>query len=171
LEPRPLRLFRDRAFAAANGAALLMSFGLFGSIFLLSQFFQSVQGVSPLDAGLRLLPWTLAPLFVGPLAGALSDRIGGRPLVITGLALQATGRAWQAAVTQPDTAYTSLIGAFAMATACGRPSTSEPSSWPSAHLPRCSSPAASSPPPIQPRRSPPRERRRRRRRGSSAGGR
>jgi EmrB/QacA subfamily drug resistance transporter len=110
----PLRLFRDRSFAAANGAALLMSFGLFGSIFLLSQFFQSVQGLSPLDAGLRLLPWTLAPLFVAPLAGALSDRIGGRPLMITGLAMQATGLAWQAAVTQPDAAYTSLIGAFAM---------------------------------------------------------
>jgi EmrB/QacA subfamily drug resistance transporter len=110
----PLRLFRDRSFAAANGAALLMSFGLFGSIFLLSQFFQSVQGLSPLEAGLRLLPWTLAPLFVAPLAGALSDRIGGRPLMITGLAMQATGLAWQAAVTQPDAAYTSLIGAFAM---------------------------------------------------------
>src|SRR5215212_7468463 len=75
----PLRLFRDRSFAAANGAALLMSFGLFGSIFLLSQFFQSVQGLSPLEAGLRVLPWTLAPLLVAPLAGALSDRIGGRP--------------------------------------------------------------------------------------------
>ena len=110
----PLRLFRERSFAAANGAALLMSFGLFGSIFLLSQFFQSVQGLSPLDAGLRLLPWTLAPLFVAPLAGALSDRIGGRPLMITGLALQATGLAWQAAITQPDAPYTSLIGAFAM---------------------------------------------------------
>src|SRR5215211_6807853 len=110
----PLRLFRDRSFAAANGAALLMSFGLFGSMFLLSQFFQSVQGLSPLDAGLRLLPWTLAPLFVAPLAGALSDRIGGRPLMITGLALQATGLAWQAAVTQPDAAYSSLVGAFAM---------------------------------------------------------
>ena len=110
----PLRLFRDRSFAAANGAALLMSFGLFGSIFLLSQFFQSVQGLSPLQAGLRLLPWTLAPLFVAPLAGALSDRIGGRPLMITGLTMQAAGLAWQAAVTQPEAAYSSLIGAFAM---------------------------------------------------------
>jgi hypothetical protein len=79
----PLRLFRSRSFAAANGAALLMSFGLFGSIFLLSQFFQSVQGLSPLDAGLRLLPWTVAPMFVAPVAGALSDRIGGRPLMVT----------------------------------------------------------------------------------------
>jgi hypothetical protein len=47
-----------------------MSFGLFGSLFLLSQFFQSVRGLSPLDAGLRLLPWTLAQLFVGPARGA-----------------------------------------------------------------------------------------------------
>jgi EmrB/QacA subfamily drug resistance transporter len=110
----PLRFFRDRSFAAANGAALMMSFGLFGSVFLLSQFFQSVQGLSPLETGLRLLPWTLAPLFVAPIAGALSDRIGGRPLMIVGLAMMATGLAWQAGVAQPETPYSSLVGAFAM---------------------------------------------------------
>ena len=85
----PMRFFRNRAFAAANGASLLMYFGMFGSIFLLSQFFQTAQGYSPLGAGLRILPWTLMPMFVAPVAGALSDRIGGRPLMATGLALQA----------------------------------------------------------------------------------
>ena len=95
----PMRFFRNRAFAAANGASLLMYFGMFGSIFLLSQFFQTAQGYSPLGAGLRILPWTLMPMFVAPIAGALSDRIGGRPLMATGLALQAVGLAWIAAVT------------------------------------------------------------------------
>src|SRR5919108_3206332 len=73
----PMRFFRKRVFALANVASLLMFFGMFGSIFLLAQFFQTVQGYSPLSAGLRILPWTLMPMFVAPVAGALSDRIGG----------------------------------------------------------------------------------------------
>src|SRR4029077_15197304 len=80
----PLRFFRNRTFTAANVASLLMFFGMFGSIFLLAQFFQTVQGYSPLQAGLRILPWTAMPIFVAPIAGALSDRIGGRPLMVTG---------------------------------------------------------------------------------------
>src|SRR6266496_905447 len=54
----PLRFFRNRTFSAANVASLLMFFGMFGSIFLLAQFFQVIQGYSPLQAGLRILPWT-----------------------------------------------------------------------------------------------------------------
>ena len=67
----PLRFFRNRTFTSANVASLLMFFGMFGSIFLLAQFFQTVQGYSPLDAGLRILPWTAMPIFVAPIAGAL----------------------------------------------------------------------------------------------------
>ncbi|HEY5871599.1 MAG TPA: MFS transporter [Gaiellaceae bacterium] len=108
----PMRFFRNRAFAAANGASLLMYFGMFGSIFLLSQFFQTAQGYSPLGAGLRILPWTLMPMFVAPIAGALSDRIGGRPLMATGLALQAVGLAWIASVSSATASYTSFVGPF-----------------------------------------------------------
>ena len=110
----PLRFFRNRTFTAANVASLLMFFGMFGSIFLLAQFFQTVQGYSPLDAGLRILPWTAMPIFVAPLAGALSDRIGGRPLMATGLALQATGLAWIAAVGSPTVAYSALVVPFVL---------------------------------------------------------
>jgi MFS family permease len=110
----PMRFFRNRAFAAANGASLFMYFGMFGSIFLLTQFFQTAQGYSPLEAGLRVLPWTMMPMFVAPVAGALSDRIGGRPLMATGLALQAVGLAWIAAVSAPDTGYLSLVGPFVL---------------------------------------------------------
>ena len=74
-----LRLFRDRTFSAANLASLLFSFGMFGSIFLLAQFLQTVQHFSPLAAGLRTLPWTAMPMLVAPIAGPLSDRIGGTP--------------------------------------------------------------------------------------------
>ena len=108
----PLRFFRDRAFAAANGASLAMYFGMFGSIFLLSQFFQTAQGYSPFEAGLRVLPWTAMPMLVAPIAGALSDRIGGRPFLAGGLALQAIGLGWIAAVSSADVGYSSLVGPF-----------------------------------------------------------
>ena len=108
----PMRFFRDRAFAAANGASLLMYFGMFGSIFLLAQFLQTVQGHSPLGAGLRVLPWTAMPMIVAPIAGALSDRIGGRPLMAGGLALQAIGLGWLAAVSTPTVPYTELVVPF-----------------------------------------------------------
>src|SRR5271154_6513102 len=73
----PMQLFRSRGFAMTNVASLLMFFGMFGSIFLLAQFLQVVQHYSPLEAGLRTLPWTAMPIIVTPVAGALSDRIGG----------------------------------------------------------------------------------------------
>jgi EmrB/QacA subfamily drug resistance transporter len=110
----PLRFFRNRTFAAANVASLLMFFGMFGSIFLLAQFFQTVQGYSPLDAGLRILPWTAMPIFVAPIAGALSDRIGGRPLMVTGLSLQAIGLAWIGFVTTPTGAYSHVVAPFVL---------------------------------------------------------
>jgi MFS family permease len=92
-----------------------MFFGVFGSIFLLSQFFQTTQGLSPLEAGLRVLPWTIMPMFVAPVAGLLSDRIGARPLMASGLALQAVAIAWLAAVTTPDVAYSALLVPFILA--------------------------------------------------------
>ncbi|MDT9688548.1 MFS transporter [Streptomyces sp. P9(2023)] len=101
----PMRLFRNRAFAGINAASLLMFLGMFGSIFLLSQYMQGVLGYSPTEAGLRMLPWTGMPMLVAPLAGALSDRIGGRPVVAAGLALQALGLAWFALVVTADASY------------------------------------------------------------------
>ena len=108
----PMRFFRDRAFSAANGASLFMYFGMFGSIFLLTQFFQTAQGYSPLESGLRVLPWTAMPMVVAPIAGALSDRIGGGRIMATGLFLQAAGLAWIAAVSTADVGYGALVGPF-----------------------------------------------------------
>ncbi|AYG81106.1 Multidrug resistance protein Stp [Streptomyces hundungensis] len=108
----PMRLFRSRAFSAINAASLLMFVGMFGSIFLLSQFLQNVIGYSPTEAGLRMLPWTGMPMIAAPIAGYLSDRIGGRPVVATGLALQATGLAWFALIMAPDVSYTAQLPAL-----------------------------------------------------------
>src|SRR4051794_17484097 len=110
----PLRFFRSRAFSAVNGASLAMFFGVFGSIFLLSQFFQTTQGLSPLDAGLRTLPWTGMPMIVAPIAGLLSDRIGSRPLLATGPAPPATSIAWLAAGSTPTVGHAPLIVPFVL---------------------------------------------------------
>jgi len=90
----PMQFFRNRTFALTNVASLFMFFGMFGSIFLLAQYFQTVQGYSPLQSGLRILPWTAMPIFIAPIAGALSDRIGGQRLMAVGLALQSAGLIW-----------------------------------------------------------------------------
>ena len=111
----PMRFFQNRTFAASNVASLFMFFGMFGSIFLLSQFLQTVQGYSPLEAGLRTLPWTAMPIFIAPIAGSLSDRIGGRPLMAVGLAMQSVALGWLALVTEPDVAYSSLVPPFVIA--------------------------------------------------------
>ena len=110
----PMRFFRSRAFAATNGVSFTMTFGIFGAIFLLAQFFQTVQGYSPLEAGLRTLPWTLMPMFVAPVAGILSDRVGSRPLMASGLFLQAAAVVWIALVSEPTVAYGLLVPAFVM---------------------------------------------------------
>jgi len=108
----PMRFFRNRTFALANVASLFMFFGMFGSIFLLAQFFQTVQGYSPLDAGLRILPWTAMPIFVAPIAGALSDKIGGHIFMGAGLLLQSAGLAWIAAVSTPTSPYSAVVIPF-----------------------------------------------------------
>jgi EmrB/QacA subfamily drug resistance transporter len=110
----PMRFFRNRTFALTNVASLFMYFGMFGSIFLLAQFFQTVQGYSPFGSGLRVLPWTAMPIFVAPIAGALSDRVGGHRLMGVGLSLQAAGLAWLAAVSTPTTPYAELVVPFAI---------------------------------------------------------
>ena len=110
----PMQFFRNRTFALTNVASFLMFFGMFGSIFLLAQYFQTVQGYSPLQSGLRILPWTAMPIFIAPIAGALSDRIGGQRLMAVGLALQATGLIWIAAVSTVTTPYVDLVAPFVL---------------------------------------------------------
>ncbi|WP_042367737.1 DHA2 family efflux MFS transporter permease subunit [Streptacidiphilus neutrinimicus] len=105
----PLRLFRIRTFSAVNAASMLMSLGMFGAIFLLSQFLQNVQGYSPMTAGVRMLPWTGMPMLVAPLAGLLVDRIGGRVVIAMGLALQTLGLAWFALIVSPHVSYVSQV--------------------------------------------------------------
>ncbi|TKR23030.1 DHA2 family efflux MFS transporter permease subunit [Cellulomonas hominis] len=110
----PLRLFRSRSFAVANVSGFAFSLGAFGAVFLLAQYLQVVQGYSPLEAGLRTLPWTAAPMVVAPLAGMLAPRVGVRVLLTGGLVAQAAGLAWLG-VAAADGGYPALVPGLVLA--------------------------------------------------------
>jgi EmrB/QacA subfamily drug resistance transporter len=111
----PMSFFADRGFAVTNVVSLTMYFGMFGSIFFLSQFLQDVLHNSPFHAGLKLLVWTGATMIVAPLAGFFSERFGSRPFMVAGLALQAIALAWMASIVGVGESYASLIGPFILA--------------------------------------------------------
>ena len=108
----PLRLFRSRAFSAGNAVIFFLNATLTGAVFMTAQFLQVTSGYGPLDAGLRLLPWGIAPLLVAPRAGALADRFGERRLIVAGMALFAAGMAWLALIAAPDLGYASMAASM-----------------------------------------------------------
>ena len=111
----PMSFFASRGFAVTNAVSLAMYFGMFGSIFFLSQFLQNVLGNTPLQAGVKLLVWTGATMVVAPLAGFFSERYGSRLFMAAGLALQAIALGWLAAEASITQSYVSMIGPFILA--------------------------------------------------------
>src|SRR5215813_3788104 len=104
----PLELFRYRGFSMANAVSFFLYAGLFGTLFLMTQFFQTALGYSPLQAGIRLLPWTATPMVIAPIAGSLADRFGNRPFIMLGMTMQAVGLGWVAFIASPDIGYLQL---------------------------------------------------------------
>ena len=111
----PLGLFRLRAFSAGNAAMFFLFAALFSAVFFYAQLLQIGLGYGPLGAGLRLMPWTATFLTVAPVAGALADRIGERPLLAGGLSLQGAGMAWLALIAGPDVTYGQILVPFIVA--------------------------------------------------------
>src|SRR4029077_2111829 len=101
----PISFFRSRAFAAGNIAIFTVLGSLFAEVYFFSQLLQNAMGYDALGAGLRLIPWTATFLVVGPTAGALTDRIGERPLMVSGLLIQAGASLWIALIASTDLAY------------------------------------------------------------------
>jgi len=110
----PMQFFASRGFAVTNVVSLAMYFGMFGSVFFLSQFLQNVLGNSPLEAGVKLLTWTGATMIVSPLAGFFSERYGSRLFMAAGLALQAIALGWLAVLASVDVSYVSMLGPFVL---------------------------------------------------------
>jgi EmrB/QacA subfamily drug resistance transporter len=111
----PMSFFAKRSFAVTNVASLTMYFGMFGSIFFLSQYMQNVLHNSPLQAGLKLLVWTGATMLVAPFAGIFSERIGSRPFMFAGLSLQAGALGWFAMIASTNLPYSQMLVPFIMA--------------------------------------------------------
>jgi EmrB/QacA subfamily drug resistance transporter len=114
----PMRLFRSRAFAAGNAAGFGMYGSIFGAAFFLAQYFQTTLHYGPLAAGLRLAPWTVTLSLVAPAAGAWAGRVGERPLISGGLAMQAAGFAWIAFLARDGASYPAMIAPLVLA-GCG----------------------------------------------------
>ena len=111
----PLRLFGDRSFSVTNIVGFAFSFGTFGAVFILIQYMQVVQGSTPLEAAVQTTPWTLAPMFVAPLAGFIAPRVGTRVLMVTGLGLQAVALLWLSTTLSTDVPYAELVVPFILA--------------------------------------------------------
>ena len=111
----PMRFFRSRAFSAGNAAIFFTFASLFGTVFFYAQMLQTALGYGPLGAGLRLLPYTATFMTVAPVAGALADRVGERPLLVGGLTLQAAGIGWLAMIITPNLAYSQMLAPFIIA--------------------------------------------------------
>ncbi|HEX6508531.1 MAG TPA: MFS transporter [Chloroflexota bacterium] len=107
-----LGLFRSVGFSAANASGFFMSAGMFGSIFFLTLYVQQVLGASPLESGLRTMPWTGTIMIVAPIAGLLAGRLGPRWIVVTGLTLQAATLFWIAQIAATTTPYNDLLLPF-----------------------------------------------------------
>jgi EmrB/QacA subfamily drug resistance transporter len=111
----PMEFFANRSFAVTNAVSIAMYFGMFGSIFFLSQFLQNVLHNSPLQAGVKLLVWTGAVMVVSPAAGFLSERYGSRPFMVAGLGLQAIALGMLASLASVHQSYASMLIPFVLA--------------------------------------------------------
>jgi EmrB/QacA subfamily drug resistance transporter len=88
-----VRLFRNPRFSAASGSITLAFFAMFGSVFFITQYLQSVLGYAPLEAGVRVLPVAAGLMLAGPTSARLTERVGTKLVVAAGLVLIAGGLA------------------------------------------------------------------------------
>ena len=111
----PMRFFRNRVFAVGGLASLMMYAALFGALFLITQLLQAGLGATPLQAGLRSLPMAVMPMLLTPVGGVIADRIGFRPLMICGLAMETIALGWLAAVVTSAVPYVFLVPPLVLA--------------------------------------------------------
>jgi EmrB/QacA subfamily drug resistance transporter len=111
----PFVLFKDRNYALMNWVAVTVMIGMLGVFLLFTIYLQSVLGFSALKAGLTLAPASVPVLFAAPVAGKLSDRIGGKYILITGLVVFGAGMGWAALTATPSSAWYDFLAPFLLA--------------------------------------------------------
>ena len=105
----PLGLFRNRNFALTNITGASMQFAMQGVFLPLTIYLQSVLALTALAAGFVVAPLALAATVVAPVAGQVADRVGGKYLLMAGLAIFGAGAAWVVAIARSDSAATDFI--------------------------------------------------------------
>ena len=111
----PMSFFRSRTFTAGNAAIFFVIGSLFADVFFFPQLLQAGLHYDPLQAGLRLMVWTCTFILVAPGVGALVDRIGERPLMVSGLLIQCGGTAWIALIARPGLPFSHLVAPLIVA--------------------------------------------------------
>ncbi|MGH3961295.1 MFS transporter [Mycobacterium sp.] len=109
----PMRLFANRSLSIGAAVVVIDFFALFGAVFFLSLYLQNVQGLSPVESGVRTLPLSLALMVTAPLSGVLTERFGPRPAMVVGLAAVAAGL-FSLIFLRTDSGYQALWPAFVL---------------------------------------------------------
>jgi EmrB/QacA subfamily drug resistance transporter len=111
----PFAVFRDRNFAVINWVSGVLAVGMMGIFLPVTIYLQSVLSFSALKAGLTLAPASLLSGVIAPAAGRLTDRIGGKYILMSGLILFAGGMGWLALIAHPDSTWPSFMAPLVVA--------------------------------------------------------
>ncbi len=111
----PFALFRDRNYAVVNWVSGVLSVGMMGIFIPLTIYLQSVLGFSALKAGLTMAPASLVSMFVAPVAGRMTDKIGGKFILMSGLILFGAGMGWIALIAHPDSSWPVFVAPLIVA--------------------------------------------------------
>jgi len=111
----PFTLFRDRNFSLMNWVSGVLSVGMMGIFLPFTIYLQSALGFSALKAGLAMAPASFVSMFVAPAAGRMTDRIGGKYILLSGLMLFAVGFGLTAAIATPHSSWQDFVPTLAVA--------------------------------------------------------
>jgi EmrB/QacA subfamily drug resistance transporter len=111
----PFALFRDRNYSVVNWISGTLSIGMMGIFLPFTIYLQSVLGFSALKAGLTMAPASVLSMFIAPVAGRFTDRIGGKYILMSGLALFGGGMAWVALQATTTSAWYAFLPALIVA--------------------------------------------------------
>jgi len=105
----PFAVFRDRNYAVTNWVSGVLAVGMMGIFLPFTIYLQSVLGFSALKAGLAMAPASVVSMFVAPVAGRMTDKIGGKFILMSGLLLFAAGMGWMALMAHPGASWQSFL--------------------------------------------------------------
>jgi len=111
----PFKLFRDRNYSVVNWVSGVLAIGMMGIFLPLTIYFQSVLGFSALKAGLVMAPASVMSMFIAPVAGRTTDKIGGKYILMSGLTLFGVGMGWLALIAHPDSSWPTFLAPLIVA--------------------------------------------------------